>query len=62
MGPKRSKCNNSSTWDVDTLFFDLNEVLVILPCAHAKQTYSLEYVDLGRPITRSCLASLEMTP
>ena len=40
VGPKRSRCNNSSGLDVDTTFLDLKDFLVCLPNWHALQILS----------------------
>ena len=55
VGPKRSRCNNSSGLDVDTIFLDLKDFFVCFPNWHASQILSLLKFIYGIPTIRSFL-------
>ena len=60
--PNKSRKSNSRGREDETIFFALKDERVYLPLIHTSQILSEEKFTLGRPFTRSCCESLDMTP
>ena len=58
VGPNKSKCNNSRSLDVDTIFFDLKDFIVCFSNCHALQILSSSKLIYRISLTKSFLINL----